>query len=223
MVAVIDGLLSKDQVKLIAGKLLGSAFVDGTMSGGPLGKEIKKNTQMSPQSPEYRDLSQLVLTAMKQNDSFAISSIPRRILSPIFASYTEGHKYGDHIDAALMGPYPGMRTDLSITIFLNGPDGYKGGELVLQTPFGEQVYKEPAGNAVLYPTHYLHRVNPVTQGRRLAIVTWIESMVRDPARREVLGDLADVMDNLVTGNGDRALIGKVEKARLNLMRMWAYT
>ena len=147
MVAVIDGLLSKDQVKLIAGKLLGSAFVDGTMSGGPLGKEIKKNTQMSPQSPEYRDLSQLVLTAMKKNDSFAISAIQRRILSPIFASYTEGHKYGDHIDAALMGPYPGMRTDLSITIFLNGPDGYKGGELVLHTPFCEQVYKEAQQSA----------------------------------------------------------------------------
>ena len=149
--------------------------------------------------------------------------MPRRILSPIFASYTEGHKYGDHIDAALMGPYPGMRTDLSITIFLNGPDSYKGGELVLQTPFGEQIYKEPAGSAVLYPTHYLHRVNPVTKGRRLAIVTWIESMVRDPARREVLGDLADVMADLVANNGDRALLGKVEKARLNLMRMWADT
>ena len=26
-----------------------------------------------------------------------------------------------------MGPYPGMRTDLSITIFLNDPDAYKGG------------------------------------------------------------------------------------------------
>lgn len=223
MVAVIEGLLTKDQVQKIAQKLLGSSFVDGTMSGGPLGKEIKKNTQMSPQSPEYRELSQLVMTAMRQNDEIAVNAMPRRILSPIFASYAEGHKYGDHIDAALMGPYPGMRTDLSITIFLNGPDGYKGGELVLQTPFGEQVYKEAAGNAVLYPTHYLHRVNPVTKGRRMAIVTWIESMVRDPARREILGDLADVMDKLVESKGDQQIIGRVEKARLNLMRMWTDT
>jgi len=223
MVAVIEELLSKDQVRTIASRLLGTQFVDGSMSGGPLGKDIKKNTQLSPQSPDYRELSQLVLTALKQNDEVAVVAMPRRILSPIFASYTEGHKYGDHVDAALMGPYPGMRTDLSITIFLNGPDAYEGGELILQTPFGEQVYKGKPGSAVLYPTHYLHRVNPVSKGRRMAVVTWMESMVRDPARREVLGDLAAVMDTLVGRQDDKALIGRVEKARLNLMRMWADT
>ena len=223
MVAVIEGLLSKEQVRTVAGRLLGTQFVDGSMSGGPLGKDIKKNTQMSPQSPEYRELSQLVLTALKQNSKVAVEAMPRRILSPIFASYTEGQKYGDHIDAALMGPYPGMRTDLSITIFLNGPDAYEGGELVLQTPFGEQIYKQAPGDAVLYPTHYLHRVNPVTKGRRMAIITWMESMIRDPARREVLGDLAAVMDQLVETGGDSKLMGRVEKARLNLMRMWADT
>ena len=180
MVAVIEGLLSKEQVRMVAGRPLGTQFVDGSMSGGPLGKDIKKNTQMSPQSPEYRELSQLVLTALKQNSKVAVEAMPRRILSPIFASYTEGQTK-DHIDAALM-----VRTSecepISITIFLNGPDA-EGGELVLQTPFGEQIYKQSLGDAVLYPTHYLHRVNPVTKGRRMAIITWMESMIRDPARR----------------------------------------
>ncbi len=223
MVAVIEGLLSKDQVQTIAKRLFGAQFVDGSMSGGPLGETIKKNTQVSPQSPEYRELSQLVLGVLRQNDQVAITALPRRILSPIFASYVEGNRYGEHVDAALMGPYPGMRTDLSITIFLNDPGAYEGGELVLQTPFGEQVYKRPAGDAVLYPTHYVHRVNAVTRGRRLAIVTWMESMVRDPAKREIIGDLAEVMDRLVRENADGESIRRVEKARLNLLRMWADT
>lgn len=223
MVAVIEGLLSKDQVQTIAKRLFGAQFVDGSMSGGPLGESIKKNTQVSPQSPEYRELSQQVLGVLRQNDQVAITALPRRILSPIFASYVEGNRYGEHVDAALMGPYPGMRTDLSITIFLNDPGAYEGGELVLQTPFGEQVYKRPAGDAVLYPTHYVHRVNAVTRGRRLAIVTWMESMVRDPAKREIIGDLAEVMDRLVRENADGESIRRVEKARLNLLRMWADT
>ena len=223
MVAVIEGLLTRDQVQSIAKRLFGAQFVDGTQSGGPLGEAIKKNTQVSPQSPEYRELSQQVLAILRHNEQVALSALPRRILSPIFASYVEGNRYGEHVDAALMGPYPGMRTDLSITIFLNEPAAYDGGELVLVTPFGEQVYKRAAGDAVLYPTHYVHRVNPITRGRRLAIVTWMESLIRDPARREIIGDLAEVMDALVSTGADGETIKRVEKARLNLLRMWADT
>ena len=221
MVAVIEGLLSKDQVQTIARRLFGAQFVDGSMSGGPLGEAIKKNTQVSPQSPEYRELSQLVLGVLRQSEQVTVAALPRRILSPIFASYVEGNRYGEHVDAALMGPYPGMRTDLSITIFLNEPSAYDGGELVLKTDFGEQVYKRTAGDAVLYPTHYVHRVNPITRGRRLAIVTWMESMVRDPARREIVADLAEVMDRMVREKADAEIIRRVEKSRLNLLRMWA--
>lgn len=221
MVAVIRGLLSKDQVKAIATKLFSAQFVDGSASGGPLGEGIKKNMQVPPSSPEYREMANLVMGVIKQNETIAVKAMPRRILSPIFASYMTGNKYGEHIDAALMGPYPGMRTDVSMTIFLNGPDAYKGGELVLTTDFGEQVYKEDAGDAVLYPTHYLHHVNPVESGRRLAIVTWIESMIPDPLKREVIGDLAETQAILASTNADRRAILMLEKGRLNLMRMWA--
>ena len=221
MVAVIRGLLNKDQVKTIAAKLFSAQFVDGSSSGGPLGKDIKKNTQVSPSSPHYREMSELVMGAMKANETVAIKALPKRILSPIFASYTTGSKYGEHIDAALMGPYPGMRTDLSITIFLNQPDAYKGGELVLSTDFGEQVYKENPGDAVLYPTHYLHHVNPVTSGRRLAIVTWMESMIPDPQKREIIGDLAETQAILTESDVDKKAVLMLEKGRLNLLRMWA--
>ncbi|UUX49442.1 Fe2+-dependent dioxygenase [Nisaea acidiphila] len=223
MVAVIRELLNKDQVKAIAAKLFSAEFVDGSSSGGPLGKDIKKNTQVPPNSPHYREMSELVLGAIKANETVAIKGMPRRILSPIFASYMTGNQYGEHIDAALMGPYPGMRTDLSMTIFLNKPDAYEGGDLVLTTDFGEMVYKENPGDAVLYPTHYLHRVNPVTKGRRLAIVTWMESMIPDPHQREIIGDLAETQAILTSSNVDKKAILMLEKGRLNLLRMWART
>jgi PKHD-type hydroxylase len=161
------------------------------------------------------------MAAMRQNEAFNLNAMPRRILSPIFNSYKQGERYDRHIDAALMGPYPGMRTDLSITIFLNAPEAYKGGELVLESTFGEHEFKLKPGDAVLYPTHYMHRVNPITKGRRLAAVTWIESMIPDPQQREVLGDLAQAVDILMRDKRDLEVIRKLEKGRLNLMRMWA--
>ena len=221
MVAVIPQLLSKDQVRMIATKLFSIPFADGAMSGGVLGSEIKKNTQVPPNSPEYRELAELVMAAMRQNEAFNLNAMPRRILSPIFNSYKQGERYDRHIDAALMGPYPGMRTDLSITIFLNAPEAYKGGELVLESTFGEHEFKLKPGDAVLYPTHYMHRVNPITKGRRLAAVTWIESMIPDPQQREVVGDLAQALDILMRDKRDLEVIRKLEKGRLNLMRMWA--
>lgn len=223
MVAVIRGLLSKEQVAGIARTMFSAQFADGAASGGPLGEGIKKNKQISPNAPEYRELAQMVLSVLRANEAFTVNAVPRRILSPIFAAYGPGDTYGRHVDAALMGPWPGMRTDLSMTIFLNAPDAYQGGELVIETPFGEQVYKEASGDAVLYPTHHTHCVNPVTSGRRLAIIVWIESMVRDPARREVVMDLAAVMDMLVRDGADPEAIRRLERGRLNLLRMWADT
>lgn len=223
MVAVIENLLDKDQIKTIATKLFSAEFVDGSISGGPLGKGNKKNTQVSPNDPSYREMANQVMQAMQRNDQFNAYAMPRRILAPLFASYVPGEKYGSHIDATLMGPYPGMRTDLSITIFLNDPDAYDGGDLILETPFGEQSFKRKAGDAIIYPTYYLHRVEPVKSGRRLAIVTWVESMVADAGRREILQDFAEVMDMLVERNAERDVLVRLEKGRLNLMKMWAIT
>ncbi|MBH68813.1 MAG: Fe2+-dependent dioxygenase [Rhodospirillaceae bacterium] len=223
MTDVIHNLLSKDELRTISSGLFSAQFSDGKMSGGVLGAELKNNTQVPPSSPQYRELSELVLGAIRKNDKLNARAIPRRILSPIFNSYTKDQEYRKHVDAAMMGPYPGMRTDLSITIFLNDPDAYKGGELVLETPFGEKEYKLPPGDAVLYPTHYVHHVNKITKGRRLAAVTWIESMVPDPQRREVLVDLGEAAEILVRDKGDIEVIMKLEKGRLNLLRMWTST
>lgn len=223
MVAVITDLLTREQISAINTKLFSSPFSDGNMSGGVLGAQLKKNTQVPPNSPQYRELAELVMGAMQKNDAFNSVAIPRRILSPIFSAYAKGDEYKKHVDAAMMGPYPGMRTDLSITIFLNEPKAYTGGELMLESPLGEKSFKLPPGSAVLYPTHYVHCVNQVTKGRRLAAVTWIESMVSDPQKREILADFASAAEKLVTQKGDMDIIRNLEKGRLNLLRMWANT
>ena len=61
-----------------------------------------------------------------------------------------------------------MRTDLSCTLFLAGPDEYDGGELVVEDTCGAPRIELPAGDVVLYPGTSVHRVEPATRGARLA-------------------------------------------------------
>ncbi|NIR61943.1 MAG: PKHD-type hydroxylase, partial [Gammaproteobacteria bacterium] len=74
---------------------------------------------------------------------------------------------------------------------------------------------------VLYPSSTLHRVNPVTRGARLAAVGWVQSQVRDPARREILFDLDTARRQLFDAHGKTGQFDAVSKSLANLLRMWA--
>ena len=129
--------------------------------------------------------------------------------------------YGDHVDDPVMGSGgPRFRSDVSMTVFLSDPSDYEGGELVIRTPFGTQAVKLPAGYAVIYPSSSLHRVAEVTAGRRLVALTWIQSHVRDPARRELLYELNQARESLLEkAPGDDAT-RLVDRSYNNLVRMW---
>lgn len=86
---------------------------------------------------------------------------------------------------------------------------------------GESAIKLGAGNAVIYPTGALHRVNPVTSGERLAVVGWIRSLVRRADQREILFDLDITSRALFEKDGKTALYDRLAKTRSNLLRMWA--
>ena len=126
-------------------------------------------------------------------------------------------QYGAHMDNAIMGD---MRVDLSLTLFLSDPSEYEGGELVIDFATGERTIKLPAGSAVLYPTTAPHRVTEVTQGQRLVVVTWIRSMVRDPAAREILFDLKTAQNSLSKQLGKSPEIDLLSKSYTNLLRRW---
>ena len=128
--------------------------------------------------------------------------------------------YGFHVDDPVMGPLQGRyRSDISTTVFLN--DGYEGGELVIKTVFGEQSIKLKAGDAVVYPSTSLHKVNPVTEGERLVAVTWAQSMIKDSAKRELLYELGQARETLLENRKDSPETSQVSNVYANLVRRWS--
>jgi PKHD-type hydroxylase len=222
MLLTIPELLNASQLEEIHRLLADAPFTDGRFSAGEDARRVKHNEEVSPGDARVAALNRLVLMPLYRHATFQAAALPRRLSGAFFARYQPGMHYGAHVDDPVMGPENGRyRTDVSITVFLTPPESYDGGELVVETAFGEQAVRLPAGHAVIYPSSSLHRVPPVTRGERLVAVAWAQSMVRDPARRQILYDLHLVHERLRNRDADSDEARRIGHVRANLMRMWA--
>jgi PKHD-type hydroxylase len=225
MVIVIPDLLQADQVRAIRVLIDGAQWVDGNVTSGHQSALAKKNMQLPEEAPEARQAGQMVLDALGKSPLFIAAALPLKIFPPLFNSYVGGQAFGVHVDNAVRiqaGTGFRVRSDLSMTVFLEDPESYDGGELTIETNFGVQQVKLPAGQAVLYPSSSLHRVEPVTRGRRLASFFWLQSMVRDDAARQMLFDLDSSIQALGSDLGhDHAQVIRLTGVYHNLLRRWA--
>jgi len=167
-----------------------SPFVDGRITNPH--NTAKQNEQLhEPQA--YQKSSQLLLQAFTRSDEFRDFAFPVMIAPPFLTRYRPGMKYGKHTDAAfLRSPQGDLRSDLSCTVFLGNPDEYEGGSLHVQYGDADMRFKLRAGEAVVYPSDTMHEVEPVTKGERLVAITFIQSRIPDPFRRNLLFDLNEV-------------------------------
>jgi PKHD-type hydroxylase len=74
------------------------------------------------------------------------------------------------------------------------------------------------GDAVLYPSGYLHEVKKITKGVRICAVTWIQSGIRDEQKRDIIFDLLKLGNKLA--KSDLETQNLVSKIRNNLTREW---
>jgi PKHD-type hydroxylase len=134
--------------------------------------DVKHNEQLEPTKEQATQLSAILSRAVQHNETFRSFAYPRRMIAPRISRYVPGLEYGSHLDDPIMvrSNEKPLRTDMSMTVVLSDPESYQGGELSLETPFGPQNAKLPAGDAVIYSTTMRHRVVQVTEGTRLAVV-----------------------------------------------------
>ncbi|MCW9023732.1 MAG: Fe2+-dependent dioxygenase [Gammaproteobacteria bacterium] len=222
MMLHIPAVLDQQRISFVRQILENANFVDGKLSAGMAAQQVKNNEELSADAKQIEQLNNVVMGSLVQHPMYQNSAFPTRIAMPFYARYKPGMQYGDHVDDPVMGPAQGRyRTDVSTTLFLSEPDEYEGGEIVIRSAFGDRKVKLAAGDAVVYPSTSLHHVTEVTSGERLVVVTWAQSMIRDPAKRELLYGLNEARESLLAKDATAEDTKKVDIAYANLFRMWA--
>ena len=221
MLINLDSILSLDQLA-VANDLLGRGeFVAGGKSAGEMARREKHNLELVADDEHKKGLDNLVMGALLRHPVYLNAGLPKKVAAPFFAIYGEGMGYGSHIDNPIMGIGDPYRSDIAITIFLNDPDDYDGGELEIQTGFGTQQVKLNAGDGVMYPASSRHQVNEVVRGERRVAVTWMQSLIPEADRRALLYEIYLAKESLRASDPDAESTVKVEQSYCNLMRMWS--
>ena len=100
-------------------------------------------------------------------------------MEPIqFGIYGEGGKYDWHVDQSSTTLLKnGSIRKISMTLFMNNPDEYEGGEFDLELFQPEEkprykTFKLKKGSAIFFQSDVYHRVRPVSSGVRKSLVAW---------------------------------------------------
>ena len=218
MQIAIANILTGDDLRLVRDALDNARFVDGKETAGFAARLVKDNRQAKASDRSLDAARTLVGERILANDVFRMAVRPKALTPLLFARYEPGMKYGSHVDDALM---QGLRTDVSFTLFLDDPESYEGGELIIETTAGEDAIKLSAGSLVAYPSTSLHRVGEVTRGQRNVAVGWARSFIREAAQRELLFDLDTARRKLFARECKSDEFDLISKSLANLLRMWA--
>lgn len=183
-------ILTPEEVAECRSIAASSPFMDGRISNPH--NTAKQNEQLHDQQG-YQKSAQLLHAALTRMPEVIEFAFPVKIAPPLITRYKPGMKYGAHTDAAFLQlPNLMLRSDLSCTIFLNEPDSYEGGALHVQLGDAHIRFKLNPGEAIIYPSDTLHEVEPVTKGERLVAITFMQSRIPDPFRRNLLFNLNEV-------------------------------
>ena len=224
MLIQVPNVLTPDQVAHARQVLAQAPWVDGRVTAGPQSARAKQNLQLPEDSPQARELGEMILGALQRNALFMSAALPLKVFPPLFnqrlrrpfvrQSRRQRHPSSHRHAASRADGSPG-------DVFFVDPDGYEGGELVIEDTYGTHSVKPPAGHLVLYPSTSLHHVRPVTSGARVSSFFWIQSLIRDDGRRALLFDMDTAIQRLAVDVPDHASTVQLTGVYHNLLRQWA--
>ena len=221
MLIHLKNVLGPKELVKVSELLAEAHFDDGKLSAGVVAANVKENQEVAADDPKINELNQIVMGNLIRHKTYQRAVLPLKVASPFYACYEQGMKYGEHIDDPVMGKSERYRPDLALTIFLNNPNEYQGGELIIQTDYGVQQIKYAAGDAVVYPATTRHQVAEVTQGKRFVAVTWVQSMIKDAEHRALLYQLSCAREKLLRKQPEEDYTKQVDLVYVNLVRKWS--
>jgi PKHD-type hydroxylase len=221
MLVQVAKALDDKQLAELREMLASEAYVLGTSTASGAAAQVKNNLQLPPESANTKQAGAYLLACLADHPLFGLAVQPRSFAQPLFSRYEPGMSYGQHLDAPLLHRGQTIRSDVAITVFLNGRDDYDGGELVVELGTESLRIKGDAGDCIVYPSSTLHSVTEVTRGVRLVSALWAQSLIRDPARREILYDLGCALQFYELMMSDSPYLDRLRKSYSNLFRLWA--
>jgi PKHD-type hydroxylase len=224
MILQVPHVLNGEQVARCRDVIAQLKWVDGRLTAGHQSALAKDNLQLPEDSPDARELGDIIRAALERHPLFISAALPLRVFPPLFNRYDAGMSFGTHLDNAIRhvtGTSYRVRTDIAATLFLSQPDEYDGGEIVIDALYGAHSVRLPAGELVLYPASSLHRVTPVTRGSRLASIFWVQSLVREDHHRSLLFELDMAINQVNQALPNHAAVVALTNCYHNLLRQHA--
>lgn len=225
MMLQIADLLSPEELRACRQIIDAADWIDGNATSGMQSAMAKSNRQIPEGSEAARRAGDIIQGALGRNPVFMSAALPLKVFPPLFNRYGTGQFFKTHVDNSvrhLRGTDFRIRSDLSMTVFLNDPSEYDGGELSIEDTYGVHRVKLPAGHMVLYPASSLHHVAAITRGERIGSFFWLQSMVRADADRAMLFQLDASIQELALDKGqDHPAIVRLTGIYHNLIRKYA--
>lgn len=223
MIHHLPNVLGDDELAQLRQMIARANFADGRITNP--NSTIKNNLQIPQNDASSNEPGMLLRDALFRHPGIRAFAFPRSMARPTISRYEPGMTYGWHVDEALMPAQPPLRSDLSCTVFISPPESYDGGELVITLGQHASAFKLAAGDAILYPSTTVHQVAPVTRGVRVVGITWIQSYIPDPLKRDLMVQV-DEAHSIELGRGsdhDARMALLLGSLRANLFRLWADT
>jgi PKHD-type hydroxylase len=227
MIYEID-FLTSDEVRRINEQYdKTTTWKDGVVSIGEnvVDPNFKVSKQLDPHGVQYRYCMDVIQKKLRSNKDIASVFLLDDLTPPLMTQYDTGGFYKRHVDSI---DIQNLRTDHSITVFLNDPDDYEGGELSIQLGDTWHHFKLKAGKALVYPTGVIHEIRQVTSGHRRVALMWAKSMVDDAFIRYELINFARGIQNILPFMHEKEedatkiqdLIVPFEQVRSNILRVY---
>ncbi len=116
----------------------------------------------------YKKLGALAAKANGEMWNFSVAAMSEKLQFTEYFAGKQGH-YDWHMDLGAKF----SRRKLSMVVQLTDPAEYEGGHLELRFRRSVNQIVRKKGHVTVFPSYALHRVTPVTEGRRQSLVVWV--------------------------------------------------
>ncbi|HVU02848.1 MAG TPA: Fe2+-dependent dioxygenase [Polyangiaceae bacterium] len=220
---LVPNVVPREVIAPLVEALRGAEFVDGRVSAEGAARSVKHVLQLPRGSAIGESGGDAIQRALLASPEFVAAVEPLRVVRPQLMRYDAGMGYGPHHDAPIFPEWPRVRADVAVTVFLNDPDEYSGGDLVVDTPEGRVSCRGPAGSALVYSAGQRHSVERVTRGSRFVAVTWVQSLLRSAEQRALLHRLGRTTARIEQNGGTPEDVEALREIHAALLRGWAET